>query len=77
MRDVFLDVCDAWKGERRCDMQQRMSEMRLCPGLLDGIDLNTSYRWTRSAARAAARRNKSILSPAEVDAPHRVHHAGD
>ena len=70
MRDWFLDIYDAWKGERRWDMQQRKSEVRrLCPGLLDGINPNTPCRWKRSAARAAALNNKSILSPADLTRP--------
>ena len=37
---------------------------RLCPGMFDGINPNTPYRWTRSAQRAAPLCRKS-LSPAD------------
>ena len=39
---------------------------RLCPGMFDGINPNTPYRWKRSAPRAETRGRKSMLSPADM-----------
>ena len=66
-RDWFLDMVDQWKTERRWDMRRCLCEVqRLCPGMFDGIDKNTPYRWKRSAPRAEARGRRSMLTPADT-----------
>ena len=66
-RDWFLDILDQWKTERRWDMPLCLCEVqRLCPGVFDGIDPNTRYRWKRSAPRAETRGRKSLLSSADM-----------
>ena len=60
-REWFLDMLDQWKTERHWDMRRCLCEVqRLCPGMFDGIDKNTPYRWKRSAPRAG------MLSPADM-----------
>ena len=66
-RDWFLDMLDQWKTERRWDMRRCLCEVqRLCPGMFDGIDKNTPYRWKRSAPRAETRGRRSMLTPADT-----------
>ena len=66
-RDWFLDMLDQWRRERRWDMQRCLCEVqRLCPGMFDGVDKNTPYRWKRSAPRAETRGRRSMLSPADM-----------
>ena len=66
-RDWFLDMLDQWRRERRWDMRRCLCEVqRLCPGMFDGIDPNTPYRWKRSAPRAAPLGRRSMLSPADM-----------
>ena len=66
-RDWFLDMLDQWRRERRWDMRRCLCEVqRLCPGMFDGIDPNTPYRWKRSAPRAETRGRRSMLSPADT-----------
>ena len=66
-RDWFLDMLDQWRRERRWDMRRCLCEVqRLCPGVFDGIDPNTPYRWKRSAPRAETRGRRSMLSPADT-----------
>ena len=66
-RDWFLDMLDQWRRERRWDMQRCLCEVqRLCPGVFDGVDKNTPYRWKRSAPRAETRGRRSLLSPADM-----------
>ena len=51
-RDCFLDKLDQWKTERRWDKRRCLCEVqRLCPGVFDGIDPNTPYRWKPTALR--------------------------
>ena len=58
---------DQWKTERRWDMRRCLCEVqRLCPGVFDGIDPNTPYRWKRSAPRAETRGRRTLLSPADT-----------
>ena len=48
-------------------MQWCLAEVqRLCPGMFDGINLNTPYRWKRSAPRAAPLGRRTPLSPADT-----------
>ena len=73
VRDWLLDVMDQWRTERRWGMQQCLCEVRrLCPGVFDGINPNTPYRWKRNAPAAAQLDRKTSRDTAE-----RVHHAGD
>ena len=66
-RDWFLDMVDQWKTERRWDMRRCLREVqRLCPGMFDGIDKNTPYRWKRSAPRAAPLGRRTLLTPADT-----------
>ena len=66
-RDWFLDMLDRWKTERLWDMRRCLCEVqRLCPGMFDGINVNTPYRWKRSAPRAETRGRRSMLSPADT-----------
>ena len=66
-RDWFLDMVDQWKTERRWDMRRCLCEVqRLCPGMFDGIDKNTPYRWKRSAPRAAPLGRRRMLTPADT-----------
>ena len=66
-RDWFLDMLDQWKTERRWDMRRCLCEVqRLCPGMFDGINPNTPYRWKRSAPRAAPLGRRRMLSPADT-----------
>ena len=66
-RDWFLDMLDQWRRERRWDMQRCLCEVqRLCPGMFDGIDPNTPYRWKRSAPRAAPLGRRTLLTPADT-----------
>ena len=66
VRDWFLYMLDQWMTQRRWGMQQCLCEVqRLGPGMLDGINPNTPYRWKRSAPRAALSR-KTLLSPADM-----------
>ena len=66
-RDWFLDMLDQWRRERRWDMQRCLCEVqRLCPGMFDGINPNTPYRWKRSAPRAETLGRKTLLSPADT-----------
>ena len=49
------------------DMQRCLGEVqRLYPGMFDGINPNTPYRWKRSAPRAAPLGRKTLLSPADT-----------
>ena len=53
--------------ERRWDMQRCLCEVqRLCPGMFDGINPNTPYRWKRSASRAETLGRRTLLSPADT-----------
>ena len=66
-RDWFLDMLDQWRRERRWDMQRCLCEVqRLCPGMFDGVDKNTPYRWKRSAPRAAPLGRRTLLTPADM-----------
>ena len=66
-RDWFLDMLDQWRTERRWDMRRCLCEVqRLCPGVFDGIDKNTPYRWKRSAPRAVPLGRRSMLTPADT-----------
>ena len=66
-RDWFLDMLDQWKAERRWDMRRCLCEVqRLCPGMFDGINPTTPYRWKRSAPRAETRGRRSMLTPADT-----------
>ena len=66
-RDWFLDMLDQWKTERQWDMRRCLCEVqRLCPGMFDGIDPNTPYRWKRSAPRAAPLGRRTLLTPADT-----------
>ena len=66
-RDWFLDMLGQWRRERRWDMQRCLCEVqRLCPGMFDGINPNTPYRWKRSTARAETRGRRRMLSPADT-----------
>ena len=66
VRDWFLYMLDQWMTQRRWGMQQCLCEVqRLGPGMFDGINPNTPYRWKRSAPRAALSR-KTLLSPADM-----------
>ena len=66
-RDWFVDMLDQWKTERLWDMRLCLCEVqRLCPGMFDGINVNTPYRWKRSAPRAETRGRRSMLSPADT-----------
>ena len=66
-RDWFLDMLGQWRRERRWDMRRCLCEVqRLCPGVFDGIDPNTPYRWKRSAPRAETRGRRTLLSPADM-----------
>ena len=62
-RDWFLDMLDPWKTERHWDMRRCLCEVqRLCPGMFDGIDKNTPYRWKRSATSRDARQEKHAVT---------------
>ena len=66
-RDWFLDMVDQWRRERRWDMQRCFREVqRLCPGMFDGINPNTLYRWQRSAPLAQTFGRRCLLSPADM-----------
>ena len=66
-RDWFLDMLDQWRSERQWDMQRCLCEVqRLCPGVFDGINPNTPYRWKRSAPRAAPLGRRSMLTTADT-----------
>ena len=39
---------------------------RLCPGMCDGINHSTPYRWKRSSPQAAPHGRKTLLSPADM-----------
>ena len=66
-RDWFLDMLDQWRRERRWDMQRCLCEVqRLCPGMFDGINPNTPFRWKRSAPRAETLGRRTLLSPADM-----------
>ena len=66
-RDWFLEMLDQWKTERRWDMRRCLREVqRLCPGVFDGIDPNTPYRWKRSAPRGETLGRRTLLSPADT-----------
>ena len=66
-RDWFLDMLGQWRRERRSDMQRCLCEVqRLCPGMFDGINPNTPYRWKRSTTRAEKRGRRTLLSPADM-----------
>ena len=48
-------------------MQRCLCEVqRLCPGMFDGINPNTPYRWKRSAPRAETLGRRILLSPADT-----------
>ena len=48
-------------------MQRCLCEVqRLCPGMFDGINPNTPYRWKRRAPRAETRGRRTLLSPADM-----------
>ena len=48
-------------------MQRCLCEVRrLCPGVFDGLNANTPYRWKRSAPRAETLGRKTLLSPADT-----------
>ena len=65
--DWFLDMQEQWKTERRWDMRRSLCEVqRLCPGVFDGVDKNTPYRWKRSAPRAAPLGRRTLLTPANT-----------
>ena len=66
-RDWFLDMLDQWKTERRWDMRRCLREVPAAvPGVFDGIDPNTPYRWKRSAPRGETLGRRTLLSPADT-----------
>ena len=51
----------------RWDMRRCMCEVQhMCPGVFEGTDKNTPYRWKRSAPRAETRGRRSMLTPADM-----------
>ena len=78
MRDWFLDMCDAWQGERRWDMQQCMSEVREAVSWTarrDQPEHALSLETERSASSSTLQQEHSVAR--RLDAPDRAHHAGD
>ena len=67
VRAWYLDMLDQWRTERRWGMQRCLGAVqRYCPGMFDGINPNTPYRWKLSAPRAAPLGRRSMLSPADT-----------
>ena len=57
-------------------MQRRLCEVRrLCPGMFDGINPNTPYRWKRSAPLAAPLGRKTSVTRRH-DTAQRAHRVG-
>ena len=78
MRDWFLNMCDAWKSERRCDMQQCMSEVREAVSWTarrDQPEHTLSLETERSASSSTRQQEHSVAR--RLDAPDRVHHVCD
>ena len=67
VRNWFLDLSHQWKTERQWDTQRCLCEVKwLRPGIFNGINQNTLYRWKRSEPRAAPLGRKTLLSPADM-----------
>ena len=61
-RKIHVDPITLDQYMRRCLREVQ----RLCPGVFDGIDPNTPYRWKRSAPRAAPLGRRSMLASTDT-----------
>ena len=60
-------MLDWRKTQQQWGMQRCLAEVRrLHPGMFEGINPNTPYRWKRSAPAEAPLGRKTLLSPADM-----------